>query len=804
MLIAGAKDTQASADFEVSPAPRGLQVEVATGGVDHKPGEEIDVDVAVKDAAGSPVRAEVTLYAADEGSLSLANYRIPRPNEELYEHRRHLVRGFDAHNDRVRVGRLWGSHRAKAPSIRMGATSVNDGIREDFRQTVVFAPHLVTDATGHVRRKVALPDGLSTYRFMAVAAAEDDRTGAAESAVKTSLPLMARATLPRVIRVGDKFEASLVVSTRDLPAGDAQVSVETAGVALDAPARRALHLDPGVPAEVRFPVRAERPGTATLSFRVELGGARDAARVSREVVTPLVPETAAVDGETRAAVAEQLGDFLAVRPDYGGLDVTLASTPLAGLADGIEQLVEYPYGCTEQTVSRLVPLLALRDLALALTAKIPADKVDAALAEGVARVLRNQRADGGFGLWPESRESKPWVTAWALWGLGEARRRGVAVPDRAEARARAYLAGEGLRDDLALAAFLVDLAAEDGRPDAALTDRLLAARATLPPVAQAELLRALAITQKEPEVRRDLLRALESVVRLDGAAARAVIAHPSADILDSDARTTAMILRAIVAADPAHPLAPRLVRGLLEGRRGGRFRSTHEAAWALLALDAFRRARPEASGDLDARVFLGDALVREARAGKLTGFGVPMRDLLAARGQPLTFANDGAGTLHYQARLRFARAALPAEPEESGMFLRRTVRPLNASARPAGAFRAGEMAEVELVLVTPSPRSAVVVESPLPGGFEAVDADLRLGGSWLRELETSPWGRREVRDDRVAYFLDELPAGVWSFRYVVRASTPGTFITPPARAEEMYAPETFARTAAETTVVKSD
>jgi hypothetical protein len=78
VLIGGAKDARAWADFEVSPASRGLKVEVGTSGVEHKPGEEIDVDVAVKDAAGNPARAEVTLYAADEGSLSLAGYHMPR------------------------------------------------------------------------------------------------------------------------------------------------------------------------------------------------------------------------------------------------------------------------------------------------------------------------------------------------------------------------------------------------------------------------------------------------------------------------------------------------------------------------------------------------------------------------------------------------------------------------------------------------------------------------------------------------------------------------------------------------------
>jgi hypothetical protein len=76
----------------------------------------------------------------------------------------------------------------------MGATQAgNSDPRGDFRQTVFFAPHLVTDASGRVRQRVKLPDGLTTYRFMAVAEAADDRLGAAETTIWTTLPLMARA-----------------------------------------------------------------------------------------------------------------------------------------------------------------------------------------------------------------------------------------------------------------------------------------------------------------------------------------------------------------------------------------------------------------------------------------------------------------------------------------------------------------------------------------------------------------------------------------------------------------------------------
>jgi alpha-2-macroglobulin len=806
MLVSGSAAQRAATTFEVDTSSRLLAVAIETGGDAHAPGEEVDVDVAVKDAAGKPTPAEVTLWAADEASLSLTYYQVPRPGYGLFGWRQDLVVETEARDDLVRVGRLGGSHRTRAPTVRMGATQVSPP-RGDFRQTVFFAPHLVTDAAGRLHRRVKLPDGITAYRFLAVAVAADDRTGSAEKTITSSLPIMARASLPRALRAGDRFEASVVVSTKDLPTGDAEVLASASGLTLDGPASRTVRLDPGAPVEVRFPLRADRAGPAEFTVRASLGHASDAMTLKAEVVTPLLPESVAIDGETRDAVAERLGDLGAIRPDYGGLTLTLSSSPLAGLADGIEQLVEYPHGCTEQTVSRMVPLLALSDLAKAVEASLPADTA-AALRDAVTRVLGNQRGDGGFGLWPESRASQPWVTAYALWGLGEVGRRGAAVPAGALSRARAYLAGKiapgaDAPEDLALAAFVADVEAEDGHPDAALLDRLGKARAALPPSGRALLLHALALGHGDPAIRSDLARSLEAVLRIDGAAARA--ATPEGEnydaLLDSDTRTTALILRAFVAEAPDHPLVSRLGVGLLEARRGGRWRTTHEAAWALLALDALRRAHPPASAGLDARAFLGETLLAETplSGAKAMSFEVPAAQLLG--GQPLTFAASGGGTLHYHARLRFARREAPAEPVEAGFFLGRVERSPGRGAGKPGTFTVGDLVQVELTVATPSPRRFVALTSPLPGGFEPADTDLRLGGSWLRDLESRPIGRRELRDDRVVYFVDDLPSGVTTFRYVARATSIGTFSEPPAQVEEMYTPETFARTAAETITI---
>jgi hypothetical protein len=588
--------------------------------------------------------------------------------------------------------------------------------------------------------------------------------------------------------------------------------------------RKIQALSPDRPTEVRFPFRAERTGPAKLLFEAALHGRResDAVVLSPEIVAPFPIETARIHGETASAIAEGLGPLKGLRADSGGLTLSLSSTPLSGLAHGIEQLIEYPYGCTEQTVSRMVPLLALSDLADSFGVRLPktppgprpGGKLAVALHDAVDSVIANQRRDGGFGLWPDSDESDPWITAYALWGLGEARRRGLPVRDEITRRAEEYLARTPEQDpsdrDLAQAAFTAHVLAEDGRPDEGRTAALFAARARLPLFARALLLHAMAKSGRaKPEEIAELSRDLAVAIRIDDAVARVVEVRRDGDLLfDSDVRTAAMVLRALLAADPAHPLAARLALGLLEARRDGNYRTTHEAAWALLALDAYRRTQSAPTADLNARVFLGDKLLADTTFASGTPVRravaeIPMSDLLASAGAPLTFAASGRGKLFYEAELRFARKEPSVELVEAGFYVQKSIRPVTqlsattaATAGPLEAtLEAGEVVLCELEIVTPAPRRFVMIEDPLPGGLEAVRFDLRTGDASMTRLEEGQAERREMRDDRVVYFVDSLPAGVTRYRYLARATHIGTFIAPPTRVEEMYAPEIHGRTA---------
>lgn len=826
------------APIPVNPEARRLKIALKPSKNELGPGDTVDIDLDVKDRAGKPARAEITLYAVDEGVLSLIGYKTPDPIPIFGAPRSLKVTTGET---RTELARLMNPFAALGLDKGLeGGGGGEGGVRKDFKANAYFNPSLITDAAGHAHASFKLPDNLTTFRIMAVAAAEDDRFGYAQDRVTVSRPLMARPAFPRFVRAGDALDAGIVVTSKGLPKAKIDVTITAEGLTLDGDPNRSVELDANSSTEVRFALKAPRVGKAKVRFKIKGAGAEDAVEITRDILAPMVLEAVALYGDTTKASGEKLGDLSAIRDDVGGLDVSLSSTALVGLNSGLEQLIQYPYGCTEQLVSRLVPLLPLRDLARDYHADLPKD-LGPVITKAVTDILAHQRGDGGFGFWAESSEANPWVTAYALWGLSTAKRHQVVVPERAIVDATSYLRrslpqmwkNQGL---LASGPFILDVLAENGELDPGNVGKLFDRREELPLFARAQLLHAMVLTKLEAASIEKLSSEIEGHVRLDGNTAKAVANEGDryAVLMDSEARTSALVLRGLIAARPSHPLGSKLAIGLLAVRRGGVWRNTQETAWSLLALDDYRRAQEKIEPEFTARVFLGEAELYKAvfhgKSLENPKTSVPMSGLVAGSGAVLSFDVEGQGRLFYEARLRYATKALPQKGMDRGFFIKKTLRAVTAEGleealkivpeKGVASFKGGDLILADILVVTPSPREIVVIDDPLPAGFEAVDAhlattgarydvdsaDARSGGGDDDDDDDAraSGGRhgasnflREIRDDRVLFFVDHLSAGMFRYRYLARATTNGSFILPPTKVEEMYTPEVFGRTGAD-------
>src|SRR5262249_26373507 len=160
----------------------------------------------------------------------------------------------------------------------------------------------------------------------------------------------------------------------------------------------------------------------------KLGKESDAVQVTipidkpRVIETRTVAETALKDGDHWSGAIGTGSDVLR---GESTLAITVDRSGVGDLAPSLHALVEYPYGCLEQTMSRLVPLLAAKDLARTLDdPSLRGTQMDRFVRIGVAKIMRHQQGDGLFSLWPQS-QTYPHLAAYALWGLTVAQNAGV-------------------------------------------------------------------------------------------------------------------------------------------------------------------------------------------------------------------------------------------------------------------------------------------------------------------------------------------------------------------------------------------
>ena len=239
---------------------------------------------------------------------------------------------------------------------------------------------------------------------------------------------------------------------------------------------------------------------------------------------------------------------------------------------------------------------------------------------------------------------------------------------------------------------------------------------------------------------------------------------------------------------------------------------------ALEALVAYYRKYEAVVPNFTATASLdGKELVSHAFSGRTTdavAADVPMARIstsAAGSEQPLTFAKTGDGTLFYSARFRYAVDRLFQDDLDQGIRISREYAPyVETGGRPATTrFNAGDLIRVTLTLRLTKERRFVAVTDPLPAGFEPVESwfassaaalakeqdDQGDSSDWTGWWQRGGFDRVERHDDRVELFATRLSEGAHTFSYIVRATTAGTFRTAPARAEEMYEPEVFGRTA---------
>jgi uncharacterized protein YfaS (alpha-2-macroglobulin family) len=295
-------------------------------------------------------------------------------------------------------------------------------------------------------------------------------------------------------------------------------------------------------------------------------------------------------------------------------------------------------------------------------------------------------------------------------------------------------------------------------------------------------------------------------------------------LLASDRRVDAVMLDALIAEQKDLDLIPKVVTGLLAHRTAGRWLNTQENTFALVALDRYFQTYEKATPDFVARVWLGNDYAGDhAFKGRSTdqhAIAIAMKDVAAHDRSELTIQKDGKGRLYYRVGMTYAPASLQLAPADHGFVVERRYEAVDDPKDVARAadgvwhIKAGARVRVRVTVVNESRRYHVALVDPLPAGLEPMNPALAVTGPIPSDpAEQSkrgpywwwygPWYEHQnLRDERVEAFASLLWEGVHRYDYVARATTPGRFVVPPPRAEEMYMPETFGRGASDRVVIE--
>jgi uncharacterized protein YfaS (alpha-2-macroglobulin family) len=725
--------------------------------------------------------ARVVVSAVDVGILNLTNYKAPAPEDYYLGQRKlsaeirdlygQLIDGMQGTKGRIRTGGDGGGGQLQGSPPTQAPLALYSGI-------VTVGPD------GTVETSFDIPAFAGTVRVMAVAWSKD-KVGHASDDVMVRDPVVVTATLPRFLLTGDKSTIRLDLDNVEGETGDYQVAVKADGPFALAETGKVVALDAKKRAGLNLPVEAKGVGSGTVTVNVTGPGGFSAERryalevkpstqiLARRTVKSLEP------GQTLTLNADLFADLL---PGTGKLALSVTPSAALDVAGLLQALDRYPLGCTEQVISRALPLLYANELSVNLKLAID-NGLDKRIADAIETVLARQGPEGAFGLWSAGGDD-PWLDAYVTDFLTRARARGFSVPDDAFKlaleRLRNYVstAPDPATDGgLSLAYALYVLARNGAAPvgdvrylaDAKINDLKT-------PTAKAEIGAALAMLG-------DRVRA----EKVFGVALASLAKEPKIEIGRTDygspLRDAAVLVTLAAEGDAAKPILVSATERVGAARNLVQRTSTQEEAWLVLAASALGKQNvsldvqeAEQAGPFYATYNQADI---EASDIVITNTGdTPVDAVVTVSGAPTT----------------------PEPAAEHGFTLERSFHNLDGSDADMAQVKQNQRFVVLLKVTDAQPQFArVALIDYLPAGFEIDNPRLVSSGDtgtldWIENPGTPV--HTEFRDDRFTAAFDRTNSdpAVFTVAYVVRAVSPGDYVLPQAEVEDMYRPDRFGRT----------
>jgi uncharacterized protein YfaS (alpha-2-macroglobulin family) len=800
------KYAQSQAALRVEVPERALKVAIApsppapgagTAPAHYRPGDTVTYSITTTDAQGNPVPCEFSLGVVDESIYALREDFPAALRDSFYPRVYNRV----STEYSFAVEYLGDADKAE-PKMTT---------RKNFPDTALWEPMAQTDAQGRATISLALPDTLTTWRATIRAHSRDTRLGWATNKIVSSKDFFVRVEKPRFLTQFDTSAIKALVHNATGRSQQVVVRLRAENLAVEGEQTRTLVVESGKFAEVIWSVRAET--TAEAKLRVTSWTLPEGREQYTDGVETALPVR--VHGrEEFASFAGQLQntgveteifrlDPKAV-PENTRLTVRITPSLFSAIAGATDYLVQYPYGCAEQTTSRFLGNLYVQRLMRqkGIRAVPGAQRIPRYVREGLLRLYRMQNQEtGGWG-WFEQDKDDAWITAYALVGLITAQQEGYPVSKNALARGREA------------ASHLVKTAEAQDRPF---------------------LLYALALTGDLQTARAERRRLTLNVLGTESLAHTVLLdtllgnRSPALPLLEQKAQTkeyglfwedrpaypynkllsTATALRALIAQNPNDSRISRVLAWLMQNRTGEYWMSTRDTAATLAALSDVLATQPSYAPEgqivlrLNGQTYQTLTLTPEMQNQQELVLKIPSARLRPEKNELTLERIGGNSPVFYSVHLRqtVATDTLPARALPKYALTREYRRVVMQKSDDSSRLqteatnnrlKVGDYIRVRLVITAPEELEHVLIEDSFPAGCTVTERgtsdEVVEWGYW--------WSSIDVRDDRIAFFVRRLSAGKHVIEYNLRAQTPGDYRALPTLAQPMYAPATQLETEA--------
>lgn len=739
-------------------------------------------EITVKAAPGS----YVTLSAVDNGVLQVSSFKTPDPYDHFYSKKALQVNGYDLYPlllPEVR-GRL--SSTGGDGDLSM-EKRVNPMPAKRIKVVSFWSGISKADGSGVAKFNVQVPQFSGEIRLMAVAY-KGSGFGAGENTMTVADPVVISTALPRFLSPGDTVTVPVTLSNTTAKAATVSAQLKTDGpLKVLGGNSQSVNLGPNSEGRATFRIVAD-PVMAVSKVRVEVNGMGekffDETEISVRPASTLQKVTGSGVVKAGATQSVQIGttDFIPSSVDY---KLVVSRSPVLEWGKQLEYLVQYPYGCTEQTVSAAFPQLYFGDLVDVMNKKgVAASNANYNVMEAIRKIKMRQVESGALTLWDGEGYPHWWTTVYATHFLLEARKAGFTVENSLLDPMLAYLTNQLRYRETIPYYYNRDQNRKIAPKEVpySLFVLALAGRSNIP-------------SMNYYKANPDLL-ALDGKYLLSAAYAVAGDRKSFTNMLPasfageesvsqaggswySDLRDEAVALNAILEVDPANKQVGVMARHVSDKLKSREWLSTQERSFGFLALGKIARAAAQSNATAEIKV--GGKTIAKVDGGNWTG------DKAALKGSNIEIVTKGSGQLYFFWEAEGISATGSYKEEDSYLRVRRRFYDRFGKELSGSSFKQNDLVVIGVSLEKSYSGTVenVVITDLLPAGFEIENPRTKEipGMDWIKDGYTPT--ALDVRDDRIHFFID-MTNNKQTYYYAVRAVSPGYYRMGPVSADAMY------------------